>query len=109
VQGGRVEPEFYTLHIGAGGRSTAVSDVEAPKMSKTCTLCQISRLIAISSATLCFAALAALSVQSGVAVPIWVIAGFLVSVVVAFWAVASYLRERQAADLADPKLRGENR
>jgi Flp pilus assembly protein TadB len=66
-------------------------------MAKTCTFCQIARLLAVSSASACFAALAVLSVNGGLAVPAWVIAGFLVSTTVAIWAIASYLRQRRSA------------
>jgi hypothetical protein len=44
--------------------------------SKDWTLCQIVRLFAVSSTSACFAALAVLSVINGLAVPLWVIAGF---------------------------------
>jgi Flp pilus assembly protein TadB len=70
-------------------------------MAKDCTFCQIARLFAVSSASACFAALAVLSVINGLAVPLWVIAGFLVSVAVAIWAIASYLRGRRQAAAAD--------
>jgi membrane protein implicated in regulation of membrane protease activity len=70
-------------------------------MPKTCTFCQITRLVAVSSASACFAALAVLSVNSGLGVPMWVIIGFLVSSAVAIWAIASYLRERREAASAD--------
>jgi hypothetical protein len=66
-------------------------------MPKDCTFCQIARLFAVSGASACFAALAVLSVTNGLAVPLWVIAGFLVSVAVAIWAIASYLRGRREA------------
>jgi Flp pilus assembly protein TadB len=78
-------------------------------MSGNCAICQISRLIAVSSGALCFAALGFLSLYSGVAVPLWVIAGFLVSLAVAIWAVASYFRQRQSAMLAETTPRGEKR
>jgi Flp pilus assembly protein TadB len=70
-------------------------------LAKDCTFCQIARLFAVSSASACFAALAVLSVINGLAVPLWVIAGFLVSTAVAIWAIASYLRGRRQAVLAD--------
>jgi Flp pilus assembly protein TadB len=70
-------------------------------MAKTCTFCQIARLFAVSSASACFAALGVLSVINGLAVPLWVIAGFLVSAAVAIWAIASYLRDRREAAGAD--------
>jgi hypothetical protein len=67
-------------------------------MSKDCTICQISRLFAVSSASACFAALAVLSLINGLAVPLWVIVGFLVSLAVAIWVIASYLgKVRKAA------------
>jgi hypothetical protein len=75
-------------------------------MAKTCTFCQIARLFAISSASACFAALGVLSLISGLAVPLWVIAGFLVSVAVAIWAIASYLRGRASAMGADQDSHG---
>jgi hypothetical protein len=70
-------------------------------MANTCTFCQITRLLFVSSASACFAALAVLSVNSGLAVPVWVIVGFLVSTAVAIWAIASYLRGRRRAAAAD--------
>jgi hypothetical protein len=70
-------------------------------MAKDCTFCQIARLFAISSASACFAALGVLSLINGLAVPLWVIAGFLVSVAVAIWAIASYLRGRREAVAAN--------
>jgi hypothetical protein len=66
-------------------------------MAKNCTFCQIARLFAVSSASACFAALGVLSLINGLAVPLWVIAGFLVSVAVAIWAIAAYLHERREA------------
>jgi Flp pilus assembly protein TadB len=66
-------------------------------VAKPCTFCQIARLFMVSCASACFAALGVLSVISGLAVPLWVIAGFLVSVAVAIWAIASYLRGRREA------------
>jgi Flp pilus assembly protein TadB len=70
-------------------------------MAKDCTFCQIARLFAISGASACFAALAGLSLINGLAVPLWVIAGFLVSAAVAIWAIASYLAKRREATAAD--------
>ena len=70
-------------------------------MAKNCTFCQITRLVGVSSASACFAALAYLSLSAGIAVPLWVIIGFLVSTAVAIWAIASYLRSRREAASAD--------
>ncbi len=70
-------------------------------MAKDCTFCQIARLFAISGASACFAALAVLSLINGLAVPIWVIAGFLVSAAVAIWAIAAYFTARREAAAAD--------
>jgi hypothetical protein len=75
-------------------------------MAKDCTFCQIARLFAVSSASACFAALAVLSLISGLAVPLWVIAGFLVSVAVAIWAIASYLAGRREAAAAQAQTDG---
>jgi Flp pilus assembly protein TadB len=75
-------------------------------MAKDCTFCQIARLFAVSSGAACFAALAVLSLINGLAVPLWVIAGFLVSVAVAIWTIASYLRSRRVAALADQLKHG---
>jgi Flp pilus assembly protein TadB len=75
-------------------------------MAKDCTFCQIARLFAVSSASACFAALAVLSVINGLAVPLWVIAGFLVSAAVAIWAIASYLRSRREAASAGTFIDG---
>jgi hypothetical protein len=75
-------------------------------MAKDCTFCNIARLFVISGASGCFAALAGLSVFNGLAVPLWVIAGFLVSTAVAIWAIASYLRGRTPAAAAEPSDHG---
>lgn len=72
-------------------------------MPKHCTACQITRLLAVSSASACFAGLAMLSLISGLAVPLWVIAGFLVSVMVAIWVIAAYLHDQASAMGADQK------
>jgi hypothetical protein len=70
-------------------------------MAKNCTFCQIVRLFAVSSASACFAGLAILCLMYDMAVPIWVITGFLVSVAVAIWVIGAYLRERRRAATAD--------
>ena len=75
-------------------------------MATNCTFCQVARLFAVSSASACFAALAVLSLISGLAVPLWVIAGFLVSVAVAIWAIAAYLRGRREATAANTLTNG---
>ena len=70
---------------------------------KDCTFCQIARLFAISGASACFVALAVLSLINGLAVPLWVIAGFLVSAMVAIWVIAAYLRQRGSVIGVDQK------
>jgi hypothetical protein len=70
-------------------------------MAKDCTFCQITRLFVISSGAGCFAALAVLCLINGLAVPMWIIAGFLISGAVAIWAIAAYLLGRRVATGAD--------
>lgn len=75
-------------------------------MAKDCTFCQITRLFVISCGAGCFAALAVLCLINGLAVPMWIIAGFLISGAVAIWAIASYLRKRALAVAAEPSDHG---
>ena len=70
-------------------------------MARDCTICALSRLVAVSCASACFAALGVLALTNGLPIPHWVWVGFVVSSAVAFWVIRAYLRGRQAALTAE--------